>query len=131
MPSGAAIQSRVARALRTVRASAYPVSLRRTVTTGGNTLLGIGVQRATVDTEMDPPPAVRQVTAEEVATSGGLYQAGDYRFICAGSISREALRNSHLLYGDQVLRIVRMDESVIDGTVVSWTVTARTMDSGE
>jgi hypothetical protein len=131
MPNGMSIQSRIARALGTVRASAFPVIMRKTASVSGNTLLGIGVETQFVDILIEPSPSVRRVTADEVATSGGFYQPGDYVLICPGSIPRDQWRNSLLLYGDEILQIKRVDESVIDGTVVAWTVTARSIKSGD
>lgn len=131
MPSGASIQARVSRVLSLAKASAYPVILRKTVIVGGNSLLGVDLETHVVDIAIDPPPVVRRLTADEVATSGGLYQPGDYRLVCPGTISRDTWRNSLLLYGDQILQIKRVDESVIDGTVVAWQVTARSLQAGD
>lgn len=129
--NGTAVQNKISRALGRVKASAQSVYLRTVSASGGNNLLGIGVTRSKSDTLVDPTPAVRQVSSGEIATSGGLYQPGDYRFVFAGSIPRETLRNCQIVYGTQVLQVMRIDESVLDGVVVAWTVMARSVEAGE
>jgi len=126
MPSGLAIQSRIERALAQVQATERPVALRTVAPIIGDDVLRIGYTADVVDTPVVPPPAVRQVTAAEIQTSGGLLQPGDYRFIFAGSIDRDKLKHGQVLYGEDVLQVVRVDPSVYQGIVVAVKVIART-----
>ena len=126
MPSGLAIQSRIERALAQVRATERPVAIRTVAPVMGDDVLRIGYIADVVDTPVVPPPAVRQVTAAEIQTSAGLLQPGDYRFIFAGSIDRDTLKHGQVLYGEDVLQVVRVDPSVYQGIVVAVKVIART-----
>ena len=126
MPSGLAIQSRIERALAQVHATERPVAIRTVAPVMGDDVLRIGYIADVVDTPVVPPPAVRQVTAAEIQTSAGLLQPGDYRFIFAGSIDRDTLKHGQVLYGEDVLQVVRVDPSVYQGIVVAVKVIART-----
>lgn len=131
MPSGASVRDRVRSALTRVRASDRDVYLRTESVVAGNSLLGIGVEVEAADTLIETPPVARQVTFDEVQTSGGLYQPGDYRFVFDGSVDEHALLTSLIVYGDEVLQVVRVDRSVFGGVVVAWRVTARSRKPGE
>ena len=126
MPSGLAIQSRIERALAQVQATERPVAIRTVAPIVGDDVLRIGYTADVVDMPVTPPPAVRQVTADEIQTSGGLLQPGDYRFIFGGSTDQDKLKHGQLLYGEDVLQIVRIEPSVYQGIVVALKVTART-----
>jgi len=126
MPSGVAIQARIEKALAQVQATERPVAIRTVAPIMGDDVLRIGYTADVVDRPVVPPPAVRQVTAAEIQTSGGLLQPGDYRFIFGGSVDRDTLKHGQLLYGDDVLQIVRIDPSVYQGIAVAVRVIART-----
>jgi hypothetical protein len=131
MPSGSSLRRKVATTLARVQASAYPVYLRQVTFTGGDSLLGVGQTTTVTDTLVDPMPAVDLLPTSLVVTSGGLYQAGDYRITFAATVIEEAtLRNSLIRYGDHILRIVRIDPVAFGGMVVAWEVIARTAQPG-
>lgn len=102
------------------------MALRTVAPIIGDDVLRIGYTADVVDMPVTPPPAVRQVTAAEIQTSGGLLQPGDYRFIFAGSIDQNTLKHGQILYGEDVLQVVRIEPSVYQEVVVAVRVIART-----
>lgn len=128
MSRGTAIRAKIANALGRVQATPFEVKLRSVVRTGGNALLGIGETATATDVVVSPQPSVRQMTSEEIASSGGLLQAGDYRFVFSGDLERSTLATHQIVYGDKLLSITRVRESVLFGTVVAWIVTARSTE---
>jgi hypothetical protein len=130
MPSGAAIQSRIAAVLRKMNATSRIVSLRQVTETGGDPQIGLPGQVTFTDTVADPQPAVSLVSAEEVGASGGFYQLGDYKLIFSGTTPETSLRTSLLLYGDEVLKVTRINPMAVSGLVVAWEVMARSVKPG-
>jgi hypothetical protein len=130
MSAGSNLQKKVSALLKRLDASARVVSLRQVTTTGGNTLLGIGGRVTTTDTVCDPQPVVTLLDADIVAHSGGIYQVGDYELMFAGDIPEATLKSRLIVYGDEVLKIVKMDPVAMNGIVAVWKVTARTVKSG-
>lgn len=131
MASGAALRAKVEKSLRKAEATHRVVKFRRVTRTGGNPILGIGGTIGTELVEVNPQPAVEQLDAEHIATSGGRYQFGDYKFTFGGSVSESILRTHQILYGDEVLQIVQHEPAgVMQKTVIAWTVIARTLKQG-
>ena len=130
MATGASVQRRVGALLKRLNATARQVSLRRVTSSGGNALLGIGGTSTVTDTVCDPQPDVSLLTADVIANSGGLYQVGDYSITFSGDTLESDLRNSLVVYGDDVLKIVKIDSSVLNGIVCVWRVTARSIRAG-
>lgn len=127
MPNGLSIQAKVANVLRRLKPAAKTWYFREVTISGGNPRLGIHTSTSVTDTVMDPPPAEEVIADEVVATSSGLYMAGDYKLTIAGSIDESLLRNRLLVRGTDVLRIVRYRPAgTIDGVVIVWEVIART-----
>jgi hypothetical protein len=127
MASGLAVRAKIRSALRKLSATSRPVYFRTRTVTGGNQLLGIGSTVTVSDALVDPQPAVELLSAEQIAASGGLYQAGDYGLVFDGSIAESTFQTKQLVYGSDVLAIVRYEPAVINGTVVAWTITARSV----
>lgn len=125
MASGAAIRSKIARALGRLNVTSRTVMLRSVMSSGGNPVLGLGQSVSSTDVVVDPQPAVELIAAEEVAAAKSLLQLGDYRLTFAGTLTENTLKNSEILYGTDVLKVIRYDPIAIDGTVVAWSVIAR------
>lgn len=123
--TGLQLQAKVAKALAKVNATSRQVSLRTVTTTGGNAVLGVGQTVTNLDTVMDPQPAVEQIKVDDVASSGGLLQFGDYRITLSGTYDEATLRNCELLYGTDVLKIIDLNPAVYGGVVAAWQVVAR------
>jgi hypothetical protein len=130
MPSGLALRNKVAQVMKRLHATSRVVKLRVASASGGNDLLGLGQSQTVQDTVVDPQPTVNLLTADDIATSGGVYILGDYQFLFTGSIAESTLRKSHILYGDEVLRIVELEAIAMGGVVVAWRVVARSLKSG-
>lgn len=130
MATGKALQNRVGALLKRLNATSRVVKLRNVTTSGGNTVLGIGGTVTTTDTVADPQPAVELLDADVISNSNGLYQVGDYRFFFSGAIPEATLRNRLIVYGDEILKVIRFDPVSLGGVVVVWEVTARTIKAG-
>lgn len=125
MPDGLSIQSKISKVLTRLSPTSRVVYLRSVTASGGNSLLGLGQSVTSSDTAADPQPAVELINASEIAVSGNFYQMGDYKFIFAGSIEESTWQTSLIIYGTEVLKIVKYDPQVIYGTVAAWEVVAR------
>lgn len=130
MANGKSLQTRIGSLLGRLGATSRPVSLRTVAKTGGNALLGIGGTTTTTDTLCDPQPTLELLDATIVGNSGGLYQLGDYSLMFSGSVSEATIRTSLIVYGDEVLKIIKMDPVAMNGVVVVWQVTARSIKPG-
>lgn len=130
MPSGASLQSKIASVLGTLQATSKTVRFRTVSRTGGNAVLGIGGSVATTDVDIDPQPSVEYVKVEDIATSGGKLMAGDLRMVFAGDIPESRWRETQILYGTEVLKVVRYDPVPFKGVVAAWVVIARTLTPG-
>jgi hypothetical protein len=127
MASGAQVKAKIAAKLALLNPTPRVVSFRQTTRTGGNPRLGIGGTVATSDTVADPQPAATQVSVEQIASSGGFIQPGDWEFTFAGTVEEDTLKTSQILFGDtEVLNIVRYDPYALSGLVVAWRVIGRT-----
>jgi hypothetical protein len=127
MASGASIQAKITAVLQKLNATHRLVYFRTVNTSGGNSLLGLGESVANSDTEASPQPAVQTLSTDEIATSGGLLMQGDYRMIFSGAELEETLKTSLIVYGEEVLRIVKYTPAAIFGTVAAWDVIARSI----
>ncbi len=127
MASATQIRSKVKSILARFQATSRVVKFRQVTVTGGNTLLGIGGTRTVTDTLCDPQPVIEVISGEEIAGSGGLLQPGDFRILFDGTVPEATLRNRQLLYGDEVLDIVRPIPVPLGGIAVAWQVIARTV----
>jgi hypothetical protein len=127
MSTGAGIQSKIASVLSKVQGTSRVVKFRDSRPTGGNALLGVGQTVTNHDVDITPQPTVELMTPEDIAASGALLQLGDYRFIFDGAITEATLKNSNVVYGTDVLKVVSYNPQVIFGTIVAWTVIARTV----
>ncbi len=127
MITGAAFRAKVTKLLTDVQATERVVQFREVTRTGGNALLGIGGTVTNTDTAIVPQPAVSQVTAEEIAGGSGLIQPGDWKFIFDSQVPEATLRNRLILFGDEVLQIVRIKPYPFQGAPVAWSVIARTV----
>lgn len=127
MASGPAVQAKVAAVLTKLNPTSRVVKFRELVATGGNQLLGLGVDNNVVDTLVDPPPSVEVLAASEVSISGGLYQLGDYRFTFAGTVAESVIKNSLILYGEELVQTVHIVPYALGGIVVAWSVVGRSV----
>jgi hypothetical protein len=125
MPTGSSIRAKIARTLEKLNATGRPVYWRVVTTTGGNPILGIHGTTTTVDTLISPQPAVDKVPTEQVVSSGGRLQIGDYRLTFDGTVSETYFATRLLVYGSSVLKIVSVDPFAIYGTIVAYEVIAR------
>lgn len=131
MANGAALRAKVDAALRKAGATHRVVKFRKTGRSGGNQRLGLGGTLTVEEITLDPQPTVTMLDAEEVATSGGIYMFGDYKLTISGSVAESVLRTHQILYGDEVLQIVKYRPAgVIQSVVVAWSVIARTVKPG-
>lgn len=122
--NGITVQNKVSQALARVSAGSRPVYFRSVEMAGGNSRLGTGTPNL-VDVLVHPPPVVETITKDDVFTTGGLYNQGDYRLMFAGSTEETVLRNSLILYGDEILQPYQIEPTVIMNTIVCWVVVAR------
>jgi hypothetical protein len=125
MPSGSSIQSKISKTLERLNATSRLVYLRSVSSSGGNSLLGLGQSVSSSDTLAEPQPAVDLMTTHEIAVSGNFFQMGDYKMIFAGTIEESTWQTNLIVYGEEVLKIVRYDPQTIYGTVAAWEVVAR------
>lgn len=130
MAAGTSLQTKIAAVLKKLNPKVRPVALRRRTLTGGDGLLGVGQVEAVTDTIVDGA-SVDLLEGDTIATSGGKFLAGDYRFILPGSIAESALRNCQLLYGSDVFNVVTYDPVSLYGTVIIWQIVARTAKPGD
>jgi hypothetical protein len=131
VPSAAAIQAKVTAILAKVQATSKVIRLRTIESAGGNARLGLGQSQVATDVDVVPQPVIERIAAEEISTSGGLYQPGDYRLTFDSSVTERDLRDGFITYGDEVLQAKEVTPVVLYGAVVAWTVVARTVTSGE
>jgi hypothetical protein len=129
--SGTALRNKINGVLTKLHASVYPVYLRVVTTSGGNPRLGLGGTTSTVDTLVTPPPVMTLIKSEDIATSAGLLQMGDYECILPAAIEETALRESFLVYGVNQYRIVSYDPMGLGNVIVAWKVHVRPHEPGE
>ena len=127
LATGTQLRTKIAAKLAGLSATPRVVKFRQETRTGGNTRLGVGGTVTTVDTVVDPQPAVQMVKAEELAGTTSLLQPGDWEFLFAGTTSEDTLRTHQILFGDtEVLNIVQVEPYALNDVVVAWRVIART-----
>jgi hypothetical protein len=80
------------------------------------------------DVVCDPQPVVELIAASDVADSAGTLQLGDYRLIFSGAVPEDTLKTGMLVYGDEVLKIIKYEPFAFDQTVAAWQVTARAVN---
>jgi hypothetical protein len=127
MASGAQVQAKIKAVLGKLQATPRVVQLRSVTRSGGDDLLGIGGVVVESLTPVTPQPAAQLLAAEEIMSSGGLLMPGDWKFIFAGDTPESELRTRQILFGDEVLNIVRVEPYALGGVVVGWGVIARTV----
>lgn len=131
MASGSALRAKVEKALAKAGGTHRTVQFRRVKRVGGNPTLGVGGTVTTEIVPVVPQPAVEELDGDAINTSGGLYKFGDQRFTFSGNLSESLLKTHQILYGDEVLQIVRYKpEGVVGGVVIAWQVVARTVKAG-
>lgn len=126
MATGAQIQAKIKSVLGRLQATPRVVRFREVTQTGGDALLGIGGTSTVTLTAITPQPAAEMVKAEEITGDSGLIQPGDWRFIFSGDTSEDDLRTKQLLFGDEVLNIIRIEPFALGGVIVGWSAIART-----
>lgn len=126
MATGLQVQAAITRVLSQVQATHRPVYFRQVFRSGGNPVLGVGQNIANIDTLLDPQPVVNQVKEDDVASSGGLLQFGDYQLTLAGTFPEDTLKLCEFIYGSDVLKVIHYTPSVFGGVVAAWSVLART-----
>lgn len=126
MPTGPQVLAKVVAALTKANPSPRVVQFRQVTQTGGNTRLGVGGTTTVTTSEISTQPAVEAVTSEDIGSSAGRVQPGDWRFTFAGDVEESDLRTKQILYGDEVLNIVDCQPYAFGGTIVGWSVIART-----
>jgi hypothetical protein len=124
MASGSQIQAKIAKVLTRLNATGRVVSWRTVTVTGSHPVLGGGT-RTNTDEVCDPQPAVDILPTDAIATSSGLLQLGDFKLTFSGDVPEAYFATKMLMYGDQVLHIVKRDPVAIYGTIVAWEVIAR------
>jgi hypothetical protein len=127
MASGPGLKAKANGLLKRFNATDRVVKLRQITKSGGNSRLGIGETTTVTDTALDPPPAVSLVEHHMVRVSGSLFQQGDYQFIISGDYTESRLRNSLIVYGDDLMKIIHIEPYAMTGVVVVWRVIARHM----
>lgn len=125
MATGTSLQNKATRLLKRFQATSREVSLRTITHTGGDQVLGLGQMVATTTTVLDPQPVIEVYSVDQIAHSDGLLQMGDYRVIMSGAVTEDTIKNSLIVYGDEVLKIVKYVPAAFDQTVVVWDITAR------
>lgn len=125
MPTGPSFQAKVTRLLDRFKATSRQVSFRKVDHVGGDRTLGLGRLEEVTETVLNPQPVVQLYTVDEIANSGGFLQLGDYQLLIAGSVNEDVLRTNQIVYGTEVLKIVKYVPIAFDQTVVAWEVTAR------
>lgn len=126
MATGASVLAKVTSVLRRTHVTSRVVKFRQVLVRHGNPLLGIGQERANVDTVVDPQPVVDLIKPEDVAAAGNLLQLGDYKILFDGNVTEAQIRSQEILYGNDVLKVVSYEPIVFDNTIVGWDVIART-----
>jgi hypothetical protein len=126
MPTGAQLQARIKAVLLKLKATPRTVQFRSIERTGGNDLLGLHGTTTETLTAVTAV-AAELVVADQVNSSGGLLQPGDWRFIFAGDTAEADLRTKQILFGDEVLNIVQIYPYAFDEVMAGWEVIARTV----
>lgn len=113
--------------LNTVKACDYAVYLREISKTGAGKILGINDTVTNTDTEILPRPAMTFLSFEEVQGSAGLFQIGDRKFIISNTQTTTDLSSKHIVYNNQVFRVLKYESPMFDSGVVCHIVYARAM----
>lgn len=127
MASGAQVQGAIKRALKRLNATTRVVKLRQVTRVGGNNRLGLGQDVDFTDTLCDPQPSVEYVSQSEIASSAGIFFVGDIRFTFAGDIPEATMKQSLIVYGTDVMKMVTCEPRPLFGVNAAWHVVGRTI----
>ena len=124
-----AIVTKVARVMAKMNVCDLPAYKRVVTRSGGDPLTGRGVQTATVDTLMDPPPVLSPSRNMMDLSGDALAQVGLKPYIfSAKAISRAEVQDPNLSIvfksasGEEVLFILTYDPILMQGTDIAFNV---------